>query len=160
MKVCRGVISDSWFLVQTWICWKYFFFSFCHKSGCPDCHSCPVSPFASRSTRTVPNEVDYFLSFQFSSVAQSCLTLRLHELQHTRPPSPSPTPGAHPNSCPLSQWCHPTILSSPSPPAFNLSQSVFSDELVLCIRWPTYCSFSFNISPSSEYSGLISFRID
>ena len=52
-------------------------------------------------------------------------------------------------------------LSSPSPPTFNLSSSrVFSNESVLCIRWPKYWSFSFNISPSNEYSGLISFRMD
>ena len=38
-----------------------------------------------------------------------------HELQHTRPPCPSPTPGVYPNSCPLSQWCHPTISSSLTP---------------------------------------------
>ena len=61
---------------------------------------------------------------QFSSVAPSCLTLWLHGLQHTRLPCPSPTSGVYSNSCPLSQWCHPTISSSviPSPPAFNLSQ--------------------------------------
>ena len=52
-------------------------------------------------------------------------------------------------------------LSPPSPLAFNLpSIRVFSSELALCIRWPKYWSFSFSISPSSEYSGLISFRID
>ena len=54
-----------------------------------------------------------------------------HELQHASPPCPSPTPGAYPNSCPLSQWCHPTISSSVVPfsvvpfsvvPALNLSQ--------------------------------------
>ena len=47
-----------------------------------------------------------------------------HEPQHARPPCPSPAPGVHPNSCPLSRWCHPTIypLSSPSPPNFNLFQ--------------------------------------
>ena len=50
------------------------------------------------------------------------------------------------------------ILTSPSPPAFSLSQH--QDESVLCIRWPKYWSFSFTISPSNEYSGLISFRID
>ena len=51
-------------------------------------------------------------------------------------------------------------LSSPSP-AFNLSQhQVFFKESVLHIRWPKYWSFSFNISPSNEYSGLISFRTD
>ena len=64
------------------------------------------------------------LYFQFSSVAQSCPTLLPHELQHARPSCPSPTTRVYPNSCPLSQWCHPTISSSvnPSPPAFNLSQ--------------------------------------
>ena len=50
------------------------------------------------------------------------------------------------------------LLLSPSPPAFNPSIRVFSSESVLCIRWPKYWSFS--ISPSNEYSGLISFRID
>ena len=52
---------------------------------------------------------------QFSSVTQSCRTLWSHELQHTRPPSPSPTPGVQPNPCPLSRWCHPTISSSVIP---------------------------------------------
>ena len=52
-------------------------------------------------------------------------------------------------------------LSSPSPPDVNLSQlRVFSNESVLLIRWPNYWNFSFNISPSNECSGLISFRID
>ena len=55
------------------------------------------------------------LSVQFSSVAQSCLTLQPHEPQHARPPCPSPTPGAYSNSCPLSQWCPPTISSSVVP---------------------------------------------
>ena len=52
-------------------------------------------------------------------------------------------------------------LSSPFPPAFNLSHhQVFSNELVLGIRWPKYWSFSFSMGPSNEYSGLISFRVD
>ena len=51
--------------------------------------------------------------------------------------------------------------SSPSPPAFNLSQNQgLSNESVLRIRWPKYWSFSFSISPSNEYLGLISFRMD
>ena len=49
------------------------------------------------------------VQFSHSVVSDS---LRPHELQHTRPPCPSPTPGVHPNPCPLSQWCHPTISSS------------------------------------------------
>ena len=58
------------------------------------------------------------------------------------------------------QPSHP--LSSPSPPAFNLSQhqGLFQNESVLCISWPKYWSFSFSISPSNEYLGLISLRMD
>ena len=52
-----------------------------------------------------------FSSVQFSRSVVSD-SLRLHELQHTRPPCPSPTPGVYSNSCPSSQWCHPTISSS------------------------------------------------
>ena len=53
------------------------------------------------------------------------------------------------------------ILSPPSPPSLNLSRiRVFSNESALCVRWPKYWSFRFSISPSNEYSGLISFRID
>ena len=52
---------------------------------------------------------------QFSSVAQSCLTLRLPESQQARPPCPSQTPRVHSNSCPLSRWCHPAISSSVIP---------------------------------------------
>ena len=85
-------------------------------------------------------------------------------LQHARPPCPSSTPGACSNSCPSSQWCHPTISSSVVPFSSCLQYfpriQVFSSESVLRIRWPKYWSFSFNISPSNEYSGLISFRMD
>ena len=55
---------------------------------------------------------------QFSSVTKSCPTLRPHESQHARPPCPSPTPGVHPNSCPLNRWCHPAISSSAVPFSF------------------------------------------
>ena len=59
----------------------------------------------------------------FSSVAQSCLTLRPHESQHARSPCPSPTPRVHPNPCPSSQWCHPTISSSVIPFSFCAQSS-------------------------------------
>ena len=78
-------------------------------------------------------------------------------------PSPSPTPGVYPNSCPLSQWCHPAISSSvvPFSSTFRLSSiRVFSNESALRIRWPKYWSFSFNICPSNEHSGLVSIRMD
>ena len=85
-----------------------------------------------------------------------------HGLQHARLPCPSPTPGVYSNSRPLSQWCHPTISSSVIPfssclQTFPASGS-FPMKSALCIRWPKYWNFS--ISPSKEYSGLISFRID
>ena len=87
--------------------------------------------------------------------------LQPHELQHTRLPCLSLTHWVCSNSCPLSRWCHPTISSSVAP-FFSCPQSfpgsVFSNESALHIRWPKYWSFS--ISPLSEYSGLISFRID
>ena len=105
-----------------------------------------------------------FCSVQFSCSDVSD-SLQLHGLQHARLPCPTPTPGDYSNSCPLSQWCHPTIYLILSCPLLLLpsifpSIRVFSNELVLPIRRPKYWSFSFNISPSKEYSGLISFRMD
>ena len=106
-----------------------------------------------------------YYSFRFSSVQFNhsvvSNSLRPHEPQHTRPPCPLPTPEVHPNPCSLSRWCHPTISSFVVPFSSCLQSfpaSVFSNESVLRIRWPKYWSFS--ISPSNEYSGLISSRID
>ena len=62
------------------------------------------------------------INFQFSLSAVSN-SLRPHGLQHTRPPCPSPTPGVYSNSCPLSQWCHPTISSSVTPFSSRLQSS-------------------------------------
>ena len=98
-------------------------------------------------------------SVQLSSVTQ----LRSHGLQHTRLPCSSPTLRGFTNSCPLSQWCHPTISSFVVPFSSFLQtflEPVFSNELVLRIRWPNYWSFSFSISPFNKYAGLISFRMD
>ena len=85
-----------------------------------------------------------------------------HGLQHARIPCLSLPPRVCSNSCPLSWWCHPTVSSSVTP--FLLLPLIFpsirANELALHIRWSKYWSFSFNISPSDEYSGLISFRID
>ena len=102
---------------------------------------------------------------QFSSVAQLCLTL--HNPMHCskpRPPWPSPTLRVYSNSCPLSQLmasnylilCHPVLLLTSIFPSIR----IFSNESVLHIRSPNYWSFSFSISPSNVYSGLISFRMD
>ena len=101
-------------------------------------------------------------SVQFSLVTQPCLTLCN--------PMDCSTPGfsVHPQLPYLTQthvcWVGDAIqpshpLSSPSP-TFNLSQHQGLFKFVLRIRWPKYWSFSFSISPSSEYSGLISFRMD
>ena len=89
--------------------------------------------------------------------------LRPHRLQHARLPCPSLSPRVCSNLCPLShdaiQPSHP--LLPPSPPALNLSQhQSLSSESAVCNRWPKSWSFSFSISPSSEYLGLISLRID
>ena len=105
--------------------------------------------------------------FDFSLLLFSCSvmsnSLQPDGLQHTRLPCPLPSPGACSNSCPLSRWCHPTISSSrplPLPPSIFPSIRVFSSESGLHIRWPKCWSLSFSISPSNDYSGLISFRID
>ena len=87
-----------------------------------------------------------------------------HGLQHTRPPCPSPTPRACSNPCLSSWWIGPSnhlILCRPLflLPSIFPSIRVFSNEWALCIRWPKYWSFNF-ISPSNEYSGPVSFRID
>ena len=104
-----------------------------------------------------------FSSVQFSHSVESN-SLRPHESQHARPPYPSPTPGVDLNSCPLSWWRHPTISSSvvsfsscfqsfPVSGSFPMSQCFLSGG-------QSIGSFSFSISPSNEYSGLISFRMD
>ena len=99
-------------------------------------------------------------SVQFSRSVVSD-SLRPHESQHARPPCPSPTPGVHSHSpiesvMPSSHLilCRPLLLL----PSIFPSIRVFPSESVLCIRWPKYWSFSK--SPSNEYSGLISFRMN
>ena len=102
-------------------------------------------------------------SVQFSSVSQSCPTLcdpmnrstpglPVHHQLPEFPQTPVHWVGD------VTQPSHP--LSSPSLPSIFPSIRVFSNESVLRIRWPKYWSFSFSLSPSNEYSGLISFRMD
>ena len=95
------------------------------------------------------NGVDTAGLFDFSSVqfSRSVVSdsLRPHELQHARPPCPSPTPGVHSDSRPSSQWCHPAISSTVVPfsscPPVPPSIRVFSNESTLRMRWPKYWSF-------------------
>ena len=123
---------------------------------------CPLSDIFIDYTVYVKLENNGLRLLLFSGSVMSD-SLQSHGLQHTNILCPSLSPEACSNTCPLSRYAiqpsHP--LSSPSPPTFNLSQHrVFSNDSVLRIRWPKYWSFSFSISPSNEYSGLIAFRID
>ena len=105
-----------------------------------------------------------FSSVQFSSVAQSCPAL-CDPMNHSMPGLPfSPTPGVHPNSCPLSRWCHPAISSSVIPFS-SCPQSLPASGSFPMSQFFTWggqkdWSFSFNISPSKEHPGLVSFRMD
>ena len=95
--------------------------------------------------------------FSCSVVSDS---LQPHGLQHTRLPCPSPSPRACSNSCPVESMmtsnhfilCHLLLLL----PSIFLRIRVFSNESALCIRWPNYWSFRFNITSSNEHPGLIS----
>ena len=92
-------------------------------------------------------------------------SLRPHEPQHTRPPCPSPTPGVHPNSCPLSRWCHPTISSSvvpfsSCPQSFPASGFFPMGQLFASGGQSTGASASASVLPMNEHSGLMSFRMD
>ena len=84
-----------------------------------------------------------------------------HGLKQARLPCPSPTSGICSNSSPSRWWYHTTICCPlPLLPSIFPSLRVFSNESVLCMRWPEYWNFRFSISTSNEYSGLISLRID
>ena len=110
---------------------------------------------------------DHLWATVFSSLHFSCSvmssSLRSHGLQHARPHVCHQLPEFDPNSCSLSgdaiqpfHPLHPLLLL----PSIFPSIRVFSNESVLHIRWPKNWSFSFSISPSNEYSELISFRMD
>ena len=96
------------------------------------------------------------VQFSHSVVSDS---LQPHELQHARLLCPLPTPRVHLNSHPSSQRCHPAISSSVIPFS-SCPQSLPASESTLRMRWPKYWNFSFNIIPSKEHLGLISFRMD
>ena len=139
--------------------------------------SCPFTPFSFPSSPHHTWQVDlkqnltpcYFpaqtmLEIQFSSVAQSCPTL-CNLMNRSTPGLPvhhqlpeSTQIHVHESVMPSNRLilCHPLLLL----PSIFPSIRVFSNESALCIRWPKYWSFSFNISPSNEHLGRISFRMD
>ena len=109
-------------------------------------------------------------SVQFSSVAQSCPTLRPHESQHARPPCPSPSPGVHSDSHPSSPWCHPAISSwvvpfSPCPQSLPASESFPVSQLFTWGGQSTRASALASFPPKksqgwspSEWTGWISLQ--
>ena len=108
---------------------------------------CPL--WRSHSPITVRNMNISSVPFSRSVVSDS---LQPHELQHTRPPCPSPTPGVHPNSCPSSQWHHPTISSSVVPfssclQSFPISGSFQMSQLFTSGGWSTGVSASASVLP-------------
>ena len=99
---------------------------------------------------------------QFSRSVMSD-SLRPHEPQHARLLCPLPAPRVHPNPCPLSQWCHPTIPSSVVPFFSHLQSFSASGSFPMTQFFASgeqSISFRFSISPSNEHPGLISFRMD
>ena len=102
-------------------------------------------------------------SVQFSRLVMSD-SLQPQGLQHARPPCPSPTPGAYSSSCPSRRWCHPTISSSVGPFSSRLqyfpASGFFQMSQFFASGGQSIGSVTFSISPSNEYSGLISFRMD
>ena len=91
-------------------------------------------------------DISFSVQFSHSVVSDS---MQLHELQHTRPPCPSPTPGVYPNSRPLSQWCHPTIPSSIVP--FSSCPLSFPASGSFPVSW-FFASGSQSIGASSSAS--------
>ena len=124
------------------------------------CISCITGRFF---THWATWEAHSVLLVQFSRSVMSD-SLWPHEPQHTRPPCPSPTSGVYPKPMSIELvissshliLCCPLLLSSSIFPSIR----IFSNESVLHIRWPKYWRFNFNISPSNEHPGLISFRTD
>ena len=113
--------------------------------------------------KAIVTKIGWFSSVQLNRSVMSDYLLP-HELQHARPPCPSPTSKDHLNTCPLSPWCSPTISSSVVPfsscPQSLPASGVFANESAFHIRWLKNWSFSFNISSSNEHPELISFRMD
>ena len=133
---------------------------------------CNASEFVLLAVATIGVHSFFSINCFCYSVTKLCLcetlflsrdSLRLHGLQHTRLLCPLLFPRLCSNSYPLSWWCHVIISSSAAPFSFCLQSfqhQVLYQWVSSLHQWPNYWTFSFKISPSEEYSGLISFRID
>ena len=164
--VWRKFLTHSKWINKYWISLSTCVFVFSCNKHLLSIYYVIETQFSSEEMRQryfYPRELTFKWELQFSSVAQSCLTLWPHGLQHARPPCTSPAPELlklmsieslmSSNHLIL---CRPLLLL----PSIFPSIRVFSNESVLCIRWPKYWSSSFSINPSNEYAGLISFRMD
>ena len=155
------------------LCARYVFISLLYIPKNEITESCSSSVFnILRSCKLFSKVVALFyhpIRNIFSSVhfSRSVLSDSLwpHGLQHATLPCPSPIHASCSNSCPLSWWCHPTISSSVIPfssylQSFPESGSFPVSQFFKSGGQSKYWTFSFSISPSNEYSGLISFRMD
>ena len=131
--------------------WPIFYNNYRGSITSKNCESLYSTPVI-----CIISSVQFSLSVVYSS-------LRPHGLQHARLPCPSPTPGACSNSCPLNWWCHPTM----SPSVIPFSSCLQSFQHQGLFKWVSsshqvakVLEFQLSISPSNEYSGLFSFRID
>ena len=166
-------MKNIWEKINYNVQWSYFFF-FLFEENLQEIKHVQISTILRKSSLTSLHQslsLPYFLftsklfsSVQFSSVAQSYPTLgdRMNSSTPGLPVLTNSWSSLKPMSIELVMptnhliLCHPLLLL----PSIFPSIRVFSNESALRIRWPKYWSFSLNISPSSEYSGLISFRMD
>ena len=151
---------------STWISCRYTYFPSL-LSHHPTSHPIPLLQVVSDHWNWVPCDIEHFstgyLTFSSVQFSHSGVTeCSLHGVQHSRPPCPSPIPeftqtmsteSMMPSNH-LILFCPLLLL-----PSIFRSIRIFSNESVLCIWWPKYWSFSFSISSSNAYPGLISFQI-
>ena len=143
--------SDSFYSILGWrmihLC--YYISSFCVDFHCDNIGQCT-------SLSVEDQHLGTFCCYCYCSVMSN--SLWPHGRQHARLPCLSPSPGVCSNSCPLSWWCHPSILSSAS--LFSSCPQSFQASGSFPVSWLFTNCWSFSISPSNEYSGLISYRSD
>ena len=156
-SICHEVMGPDAMILVFWMLSFKSTFSLSSFTFIKRLFSSSLSAIRVVSSAFLRLQQDPSVQFSHSLVSDS---LRPHELQQTRPPCPSPTPGVHPwveLVMPSSHLilCRPLLLPSVFP-----SIRVFSNESAVCIRWSKYWSFSFNISLCNEHPGLIAFRMD